>query len=209
MHTITLSWDASPSTQVIGYRLHYGQQRGYYTNHIDIGNRTTTDVANLIDGTTYYFAVTAYDDTGGESAPSEEIHYMPSPALLLNMSARANVQPGDNALIAGFIVGGYGEKKIIVRAAGPSLANYGVHGALDDPILWVFADSQLLATNDDWRSGNPDELRTLGLAPLDDNEAAVVLTLKPGSYSAVVRGKNETSGVSVVEVYDAGPADVN
>ncbi|MGZ4966405.1 MAG: fibronectin type III domain-containing protein [Chthoniobacterales bacterium] len=205
MHTITLSWDPSPTPDVIGYKLYYGQQSGNYTNTIDEGNRTSAEVANLIDGTTYYFAVTAYDATGTESLPSEEIHYMPNPAVLLNISTRALVQTGDRVMIAGFVVGGIGEKKIIVRALGPSLSSNGVTGALPDPILSVYADKQLIATNDDWRSGNGAELQALKLAPTSDVESAVVLTLKPGPYSAVVRGKNGKTGVALVEVYDGGP----
>ncbi len=207
MHTITLSWDPSPTPEVVGYRLHYGEQIGNYTTVIDVGNQTSAEVANLIDGTTYYFVVTAYDADGTESSPSEEIHYMPSPAILLNISARSYVQTDDNVLIAGFTVGGFGEKKIVVRALGPSLSNAGIASPLSDPVLWVYADSQMIAVNDDWRSDNPDALLALNLAPSSDAESAIVLTLKPGAYSVVVRGKNNTTGVAVVEVYDAGPAN--
>jgi len=206
MHTITLSWDPSPSPEVVGYRLYYGQQSGNYTNQIDVGNRRSTDVANLIDGTTYYFVVTAYDADKTESLPTEEVHYLPGAAALLNISTRAMVQTGDRVMIAGFIVGGTGEKKIVVRALGPTLASTGVSGTLSDTILSVYAERQLLATNDDWRSGTADELRALNLAPAHDAESAIIINLKPGLYSAVVRGKNNKTGVALVEVYDCGPA---
>lgn len=207
MHTVTLSWNPSSSENVTGYRVHYGQQSGNYPNSIDVGNQLTAEVANLIDGTTYYFAVTAYNNAGEESEPSEEFHYMPSPAVLLNLSTRAFVQTGDKVMIAGFVVGGIGEKKIIVRALGPSLSRSGVSGTLADPVLSLFSGNVPIATNDGWRSGNAEALRSLNLAPTMDAEPAIVITLKPGAYTAVVRGKNNKTGVALVEVYDAGPAD--
>ncbi len=207
MHTVTLSWDPSPSDDVAGYRLHYGQQSGNYANTMDVGKRLTTDVANLIDGTTYYFTVTAYDAEGNESDASEEFHYMPSPAVLLNLSTRAFVQTGDKVMIAGFIVGGTGEKKVIVRALGPSLSRAGVSGTLSDPLLSLYSGNDMIATNDGWRSGDATALQTLNLAPTVDVESAIVITLKPGAYTAIVRGKNNKTGVALVEVYDAGPTD--
>ncbi len=80
MHTITLTWTASDSPDVAGYRLYYGEYSGSYPNTIDAGNQTTVDVPNLIEGTMYYFAATAYTADGSESVPSDEIHYMPNPA---------------------------------------------------------------------------------------------------------------------------------
>jgi Fibronectin type III domain len=206
MHTVTLSWDPSP-TAGVAYRLHYGQQSGNYNNVIDVGNQTRTDVANLIDGTTYYFTVTAYDASGEESLPSEEFHYTPNPAVLLNISTRAMVQTGDKVLIAGFTVGGTGAKKMVIRALGPTLTGSGVTGVLSDTVLSIYAGKQLIATNDSWRSGNASALQALKLAPAHDAESAVVLTLTPGIYSAVVQGKNNKTGVALVEVYDIGSGD--
>jgi hypothetical protein len=202
--TITLAWDASPTPNVIGYRLHYGQQSGNYSHLVDVGNQTSSDIPNLIEGTTYYFAVTAYAVDGAESSPSEEFHYMPNPALLLNLSTRAMVQSGDGVMIAGFIVGGMGEKKVIVRALGPTLTASGVKGVLADPSLELYGPSGLIVANDNWQNGNAAELMASGLAPSNSAEAAAVATLTPGNYSVIVRGKGGKTGLVLLEVYDAG-----
>ena len=203
MRTITLSWNPSPSANVVGYRVYYGQASGSYSNVLDLGNQTTGDVPNLIEGTTFYFAVTAYAADGSESDRSDEFHYMPNPPVFLNMSTRANVGVGDNVLINGFIIGGAGEKKVIVRVSGPSLSNYGVPGGLPDPMVEIWGPEGLVAANDNWQDdpGAP-ELRWLGLAPADTAEAAMIIRLKPGNYTALVRGHGDQTGVALLEVYD-------
>ncbi|HEX8077312.1 MAG TPA: fibronectin type III domain-containing protein, partial [Chthoniobacterales bacterium] len=187
------------------YRLYYGQERGYYTAAIDVGNSTTADVPNLIEGTMYYFAVTAYAADGMESVPSEEFRYTPNPGVLLNMATRAMVQTGDNVMIAGFIVGGLGPKKIVVRALGPTLKEAGVRNTLADPVLEVFAaDGSSIVANDNWSESDTNAIAALDLVPRHDLEAATLLVLNPGSYSVVVSGKGKTVGVALLEVYDAG-----
>jgi hypothetical protein len=120
------------------------------------------------------------------------------------------VQPGDNVLIAGFIVQGSGNKRLIIRGIGPSLTAFGVPDALQDPTLQLFAGSTSLALNDNWMENpNAAEIITTGLAPANQKESALLVTLAPGSYTAVLRGKNNTAGVGLVEVYDLdinGPA---
>jgi len=90
-----------------------------------------------------------------------------------------------------------------VRAIGPSLTQYGVSGALADPTLELHDGSgTLIYQNDDWQSSQPQEVSATGLAPQDIHESAIVQTLQPGNYTAIVRGKNNTTGVALVEVYN-------
>jgi len=104
-------------------------------------------------------------------------------------------------LIGGFIVTGIQPKKVIVRGMGPSLP---VPGALADPILELHDSSgQTIAINDNWGdSANRQEIIDSSLAPTNNNEAAVLMTLAPGAYTAIVRGVNGTTGVALVEIYD-------
>ncbi|CAA9217388.1 MAG: hypothetical protein AVDCRST_MAG42-388 [uncultured Chthoniobacterales bacterium] len=121
---------------------------------------------------------------------------------LLNISTRGQVRPGDGAMIGGFILGGAPPSRVLVRALGPSLSSAGVRGALENPTIEIFdGQGSALAANDDWRSDNQEAIEKTGAAPPDDREAAALLTLRPGAYTAVVRGAGEASGVGLVEVY--------
>ena len=126
-----------------------------------------------------------------------------------NLSTRGLVQAGDNVMIGGFIVGGgngpggTGSEKVVVRALGPSLATAGVVGALDDPVVELHdANGLAIFTNDNWRDTQATELAATGLAPKNDRESALVVTLPPGNFTAIVRGQNDTTGVGLVEVYN-------
>jgi hypothetical protein len=115
----------------------------------------------------------------------------------------------DNVLIGGFIVLGSSPQEVLVRAIGPSLANANppVQGALADPILELHnPDGSTLASNDNWRSTQEAEIIATTVPPTDDLESAIVATLPPNAYTAIVRGANDTTGVALVEVYAlAGP----
>src|ERR1043166_7582959 len=120
----------------------------------------------------------------------------------LNISTRGNVGTGDNALIGGTIVRGSAAQRAIVRATGPDLGAAGVPGSLQDPILELRdAEGTLLASNDDWRSDQEQEIIASGVAPQDDRDSAIVTTFLPTSHTAIVRGKNDTSGIALVEIY--------
>jgi hypothetical protein len=121
---------------------------------------------------------------------------------VLNLSTRLRVETGDNVLIGGFIISGTQPKKIIVRAIGPSLAASNVPGPLADPVLELYDSSGLLARNDNWRQDQEAEIQNSGVAPTTDLEAAIVRTVSPGNYTAIVRGQNNGTGVALVEVYD-------
>jgi PKD repeat protein len=125
----------------------------------------------------------------------------PSAAQLLNISSRLRVQPGDNTLIGGFIITGTDQKRVALRAIGPSTQ---VNGFLSDPMLELRdGTGALIASNDDWTaSADQAEIQSRGLAPGDTREAVILHTLAPGPYTAVVRGKNDGTGTGVVEAYD-------
>jgi len=126
----------------------------------------------------------------------------PAPAQLLNISTRLRVQTGDRALIGGFIVTGNAPKKVIIRALGPSLASAGVQGPLADPTLELFSGSTSLAANNNWKESDQAAITGTGIPPANDLEAAIVRTLDPGPYTAVVRGVDNTTGIALVEAYD-------
>jgi hypothetical protein len=116
-----------------------------------------------------------------------------------NISSRGRVQTGDNVMIAGVIVQGKGTQKVIVRALGPSLP---VAGKLANPTLELRnKNGVLLASNDNWRSTQQTEIQASTIPPPNDLESAIVRTLAPDSYTAIVRGVNATSGIALVEVY--------
>jgi hypothetical protein len=118
---------------------------------------------------------------------------------LANISTRAQVQVGDNVLIGGLIVVGQSATNVIIRAIGPSLP---VPGAMADPTLELRdASGTLLSANDNWRSNQQEAIIGTGVAPTRDAESAIVTSLSPGSYTAIVRGAHGMSGVAVVEAY--------
>lgn len=130
--------------------------------------------------------------------------FEPVPEKLRNISARALVGTEDNVLIGGFIVGGnaLANNAVLVRAIGPSLSQAGVSNPLADPALELHnASGALIASNDDWQDDQETEITATGLAPGDPNESTIYATLPAGSYTAVVRGAGDTTGVALVEVY--------
>jgi hypothetical protein len=121
---------------------------------------------------------------------------------LANISTRGFVENGDNVMIGGFILGGGSGNKVIVRAIGPSLTRQSVSGALQDPTLELRdGNGALLDSNDNWRSDHEQEIIDTTVPPSDDAESAIVRTLTPGPYTAIVRGVNDSTGIALVEVY--------
>ncbi len=128
---------------------------------------------------------------------------------LFNASTRLHVGTGDNVGIGGFIVTGAEPKKVILRALGQSLNAFGLQDVLADPVLELHsADGGLISANDNWQddAASASELVTMGLTPADALESALVITLLPGPYTAVVRGNNSATGTALIEVYDGGLA---
>jgi len=130
--------------------------------------------------------------------------YDPDPASgsrLAEISTRGNVQLGDQILIGGFIVSN-GPTKVLLRAIGPELTAFKVPNALQNPTLELRdQNGVLLEANDDWKSDNEKAISDTGAAPKDDRESAIVRTLDPGQYTALVRGKDNTTGIALVEIY--------
>jgi hypothetical protein len=126
---------------------------------------------------------------------------------LANISTRGLVGTDDEILIAGIVVGGNAPKRVLVRAVGPALGPLGVNGVLEDPVLTILSGSTVIAQNDDWT--NDPELvevsNSIGAfaLPTGSKDAAMLITLSPGNYTAQVRGKNGTKGIALVEIYDA------
>ena len=109
---------------------------------------------------------------------------------------------GAHVLIGGFIISGDVPKKVIVRAVGPSLANYGVPDVLNDPELQLFSASTSIAANNNWQDTDPAAIAATGLQPSDPRESALIAILAPGAYTAIERGVDGGQGVGLVEVYD-------
>jgi hypothetical protein len=134
----------------------------------------------------------------------------PTTLKLSNISTRAFVGIGDNIVIAGFILdNGSGEEIIVVRGLGPSLAAQNVPNLLADPVLELRdanGGTPLLANND-WQDDpvQAAQIIALGLAPSNNLEAALIMTLPPGPYTALLSGLNNTTGNGLVEIYDVGP----
>jgi hypothetical protein len=130
-----------------------------------------------------------------------------SDANLSNVSTRGMVGTGANVMIGGFIIQGTTTKKVIIRAIGPSLGAppFNIPGTLANPTLAVYNSmGQPITTNDDWQSDpNAATIIAKGLAPTNPNESATYLVLNPGAYTAIVSGVGGTTGIGLVEIYDA------
>jgi hypothetical protein len=135
-------------------------------------------------------------------------------SILANISSRSFVQTGDNVMIGGFIVQGTQPKRVIVRAIGPELGGppYNIPGALANPTLELHnSTGALIASNDNWRqtiiggiimNNQVRDIMNSGYAPGDPSESAIIADLPAGSYTAIVRGVNDTTGIALVEIYD-------
>jgi hypothetical protein len=131
------------------------------------------------------------------------------PSQATNLSTRMKVLTGDNVGIGGFIITGTVPKPVLLRAIGPSLAGFGVLGALADTVLELHGPAGFTTiTNDNWRDDSAQEalIVATGIPPTNELESAMVQTLAPGNYTAIVSGKNNTSGVALIEVYDLTPS---
>ena len=125
-----------------------------------------------------------------------------STAKLANIATRGFVNTGDNVMIGGFIIGGTEPANVLVRAIGPSLIPFGVQGALQATTLELHDANGGVISNEGWRSTQEAEITATTIPPTNDNEAAILATLVPGNYTAIVRGKNNTTGIAVVEAYN-------
>ena len=156
----------------------------------------------------YTAPVTAAD--GGSGVALLEVYdgSTATTAAVLNASTRAYVGTGEGVLIPGFVIGGTGTLRLLIRAVGPGLAGFGVEGTLADPLLTLFGGSTALATNDNWSlAANSAEIATTATAvgafalAVGSKDAVILTTLTPGAYTAVVSGVGNATGTALVELY--------
>ena len=150
----------------------------------------------------------------GTATPTPSPTSSPSPtptataAQAVNLSTRMRVRPGDDVGIGGFIITGTAPKQVLLRAIGPSLTTSGIAEPLPDPVLELHgSDPFVTITNDNWRDDPVQEqlIKDSGIPPTNDLESAIHATLVPGAYTAVYRGKDESEGIGLVEIYDLNP----
>jgi Matrixin len=181
-------------------------------NHPDSGGQSVVAVMNSIMSNQ---EVLSADDLAGahflygtaSGTPTPTPNPTPpagSPSHLANISTRMKIGVAENVLIGGFIIRGTESKKLILRAIGPSLGSLGVANAISDPVLELHsASGAVLASNDDWTTGSQiNDIQTSGMAPANQYESALIMTLSPGNYTAVVSGYNGAQGVGLVEAYE-------
>lgn len=131
----------------------------------------------------------------------------PTPAQALNISTRLGVGSGDNVMIGGFIIKGNSSKSVLIRGLGPSLSNLGLTGVLLDPVLELRgADGSVLFQNDNWKDDQRSQIEGTIFQPTDDREPVIVASLPPAAYTAILTGKNQTTGIGLIEVYDRDQA---
>lgn len=148
-------------------------------------------------------------------AATDTIHVgVDETARFQNLATRGNVGTGDQPLIVGFVTAGPGNKRLLLRAVGPTLAAFGVTGTLADPVMRIYNSAgALVYTNDDWAQANDvpgigTANERLGAFQLTGGsaDAAGILTFAPGAYSAVITGKTvngvDTTGVALAEIYE-------
>jgi hypothetical protein len=176
------------------------------------GIAPTNDFESAIDATLtpgiYTAIVSGKNNTSGVGLVEVYDLSQAAPAKLANLSTRAFVGTSDNIVIGGFLLGGQSsDDRVILRGIGPSLTAQGVPNALADPVLELRnGDGVLLFSNNDWQD-NPaqaSELIAAGLAPTNDFESGIAMTLPPGTYTALLAGLNDGTGVGLVEIYDRG-----
>lgn len=186
------------------------------TGSVLVGLRGTASAAQSSDetrgGTVFVVGGGAAPSPSPSASPSATTTPTPGPGAtpenlqLLNISARSFVQVGDKVGIGGFIITGTAPKRVVVRGLGPSLTvgNTPVGGRLADPLLELHDSSgAIIATNDNWKDSPEAPLIAQdGLAPSDDREAAIETLLPPSSYTGILRGANNTTGIGLVEIYD-------
>jgi cytochrome c peroxidase len=126
-----------------------------------------------------------------------------TPAQALNISTRLTVESGDNVVIGGFIVKGNSPKSVLIRGLGPSLGNLGLTGTLQDPVLELRdAAGSVIVKNDDWGDIQRAQIEGTPFQPADNREAVLIISLDPGAYTAILTGKDQPSGVGLIEIYD-------
>lgn len=196
------------NNQLVGSNDNWNSDRAHvlFTGLAPTEEHEAAMVLTLAPGS--YTAIVSGADQGSGVALVEVYDLTPdSDSALANISTRGEVEIEDNVMIGGFIIGADTPTRVLLRAIGPSLTPFGVVGALQDPVLELHdGDGTLISLNDNWRSAQQADIIATGLAPMDDRESAVLATLLPGLYTAIVRGQNSTTGTALVEIYNLDSA---
>lgn len=125
----------------------------------------------------------------------------------MNLSTRLFVGTNERVGIGGFIISGAAPKRLIIRALGPSLASAGLGPLLQDPVLELHGpNGGKTIMNDNWRDTQQTAIKQTKIAPTDDRESAIVVTLAPGAYTAIIRGHHGETGIGMIEIYDLSPS---
>jgi hypothetical protein len=182
----------------------------------------------LLENSAIDMGVPGFDNDSGFGLIQADATLAIVPDGLVNISTRGSVLTGDNVMIGGFIVEGANPKTVLIRARGPSLGGppFSIPGTLANPFLRIFSGSTSIAQNDDWQTSDPlcasmglvcggaAEIAATGLDPCDPNptqstappgcsqEAAILITLAPGAYTAVQSGVGGGTGIGLIEVFD-------
>ncbi len=186
---------------------------GLGLNHPDSGGQSVVAVMNSIMSNQ---EVLSADDLAGahflygtpSASPTPTATPNPTPPVgsashLANISTRMKIGVAENVLIGGFIINGTQPKKLILRAIGPSLGGLGVANAISDPVLQLFGSGGEIASNDDWTTGTQvSDIQSSGMGPSNPYESALIVTLSPGNYTAIVSGYNGDQGVGLIEAYE-------
>jgi hypothetical protein len=181
------------------------------SGHVPTDGRESAIIADLAPGN-YTAIVRGINNMTGVALV--EVYDLGNDAssILGNISTRSFVQTDSNVMIGGFIVQGTGEKRVIIRAIGPELSQFGVPNTLANPTLELHnAAGAVIGSNDEWQQtiiggvitqNQAPDIQNSGHAPTNASESAIIADLPPGNYTAIVRGVNNTTGVALVEVYD-------
>jgi hypothetical protein len=168
----------------------------------------SASIAGSVDGSTGQISDSVTQAGGGTVQFSGVASGVTATSPLLNLSARGFVGSGQNALVAGFVIGGTGSTPVLLRAVGPTLGNYGVTNVLSDPVLQLFnGQGTLIDSNQGWGGETAlaalfSQVGAFGL-PSDSTDSALAVTLAPGTYTIQVTGANGTAGAALAEIYDA------
>jgi len=222
---VTVTWQPPVTGTATGYKLERAADSGF-TNALttfNLGASTSYVDTTAAAGTTYFYRLSAVNASGA-SAPTAAMQVQ-TPASVgggashfVNIATRAFSGAGNNVTIGGFVVTGSTPKRVLIRGVGPSLSSQGLSSAevLADPTIEVHQGSPVIASNDNWGdNANAAEITSVAaqigataLASGDTKSAALLITLSPGVYSFIVSGKGGTSGIVLLEVYDADTANV-
>ncbi len=202
--TITATGTPTPSFTLIGAQPSWLS----FVDNTD-GTATLSGTPDADSDLSYSFTITARNGVSPNATQdfTLTVQQTPANASLVNISTRLLIQTGGKVGIGGFIITGTDAKKVLIRGLGPTLTSFGVPNALQDPVLELHdSTGAVVVGNDNWKIPQQTAIAATGLAPGNDHESAILLTLQPGPYTVIESGKNGTGGVGLIELYDVDAA---